>query len=384
MLEEIGCSSLDMLVDNVVPDAIRSSSGLNIGPACNADGSGFAFTGTSHSSVLEQGECCDEQDAFKRLHKIGDKNEMFRSLIGMGYYSCITPPVILRHVLKNPGWYTAYTPYQAEIAQGRLEMLLAFQTMVGDLTGLPLANASLLDEATAAAEAMTMCLRIVRNERNTFFVSEDCHPQTIAVVKTRAESFGMRLVVGSLDKIDAISDILCGVLLQYPTTQGYVNDYEELVAHVHDKGALVVVATDLMALTLLRAPGEFGADIAIGTTQRFGMPLGFGGPHAAFISTRDIYQRQLPGRLVGVSHDASGDVAYRLTLQTREQHIRRDRATSNICTAQVLPAICATFYAVYHGAEGMRRIAKRIHAWTTVLARGLTEEGYSPRGCFVF
>jgi glycine dehydrogenase len=300
-------------------------------------------------------------------------------MLGMGYYDCITPAVIQRNILENPGWYTQYTPYQAEISQGRLEALVNFQTMVADLTGLALANASLLDEATAAAEAMTMCLaasRAAGKERKTFFVSQDCHPQTIAVVQTRAEPLGITIEVGRTQAIDFSDAQLAGILLQYPTTDGYVGDYSALVAQAHAGGLLVVVATDLLALTLLRSPGEFGADIAVGSSQRFGVPLGFGGPHAAFLATKEEYRRQMPGRIVGVSKDATGKIAYRLALQTREQHIRREKATSNICTAQVLLAIMASMYAVYHGPEGLRRIAERVHGLTVTLASGLRQLGF--------
>jgi len=320
-----------------------------------------------------------EQAALQDLKTLAQDNRVYRSLIGMGYYDCVTPGVIQRNILENPGWYTQYTPYQAEIAQGRLEALVNFQTMVADLTGLPLANASLLDEATAAAEAMAMCHAAARGasqERNEFFVSQDCHPQTIAVVQTRAQPLGVTVQVARTTAIDFSNQKLCGLLLQYPATDGYVGDYSSLVARAHEAGILVVVATDLLALTLLRPPGEFGADIAIGSSQRFGVPLGFGGPHAAFLSTTDEHKRQIPGRIVGVSKDRTGRVAYRLALQTREQHIRREKATSNICTAQVLLAIMASMYAVYHGPEGLRRIAERVHGLALVLAAGLRQLGF--------
>lgn len=355
MLATLGLQSLDALVDGTVPADIRFRRPLDLGPH------------RGERAVLDE------------LREIAARNKVFRSLIGMGYYDCITPAVIQRNVLENPGWYTQYTPYQAEIAQGRLEALINFQTMVADLTGLPLANASLLDEATAAAEAMSMCLAIARAanpERREFFVADDCHPQTIAVMRTRAEPLGITLHVGRTDSIDFAGGRLAGILLQYPATDGYVGDYGGLVARAHEAGALVVVATDLLALALLRPPGEFGADIAVGSSQRFGVPLGFGGPHAAFLSAKDQYKRQIPGRIVGVSRDAAGRRAYRLALQTREQHIRREKATSNICTAQVLLAVMAGMYAVYHGPEGLRRIAERVHGLAAVLAEGLRRLGF--------
>ncbi len=320
-----------------------------------------------------------EQSVLRELHDLARENRIYRSYLGAGYYDCFTPAVIQRNILENPGWYTQYTPYQAEISQGRLEALVNFQTMVADLTGLPLANASLLDEATAAAEAMTMCLAVARGtgqDRKEFFVSQDCHPQTIAVLQTRAEPLDVTLHVGPTKAINFDHAQLSGILLQYPTTDGYVGDYRALVEQAHHAGIVVVVATDLLALTLLRPPGEFGADIAVGSSQRFGVPMGFGGPHAAFLSTKEDYKRQIPGRIVGVSKDRSGQVAYRLALQTREQHIRREKATSNICTAQVLLAIMAGLYAVYHGPEGLRRIAERVHGLAALLAAGLRQLGF--------
>jgi glycine dehydrogenase len=320
-----------------------------------------------------------EQSVLRELHDLARENRIYRSYLGAGYYDCFTPAVIQRNILENPGWYTQYTPYQAEISQGRLEALVNFQTMVADLTGLPLANASLLDEATAAAEAMTMCLAVARGtgqDRKEFFVSQDCHPQTIAVLRTRAEPLDVTLHVGPTKAINFDHAQLSGILLQYPTTDGYVGDYRALVEQAHRAGIVVVVATDLLALTLLRPPGEFGADIAVGSSQRFGVPMGFGGPHAAFLSTKEDYKRQIPGRIVGVSKDRSGQVAYRLALQTREQHIRREKATSNICTAQVLLAIMAGLYAVYHGPEGLRRIAERVHGLAALLAAGLRQLGF--------
>ena len=355
MLATLGLQSLDALIDGAVPAEIRLRRRLALGGPRG------------------------EHEVLAELRTLAGRNQVFRSFIGMGYYDCVTPPVIQRNVLENPGWYTQYTPYQAEIAQGRLEALLNFQTMVADLTGLPLANASLLDEATAAAEAMSMCRAITHREsgeeKSGFFVLQDCHPQTIAVLQTRAQPLGIDLHVGPSDAIDFARQQLFGVLVQDPATNGAIQDYRELVTQAHRAGALVVVATDLLALTFLRSPGECGADIAVGSSQRFGVPLGFGGPHAAFLSTRDEYKRQLPGRLVGVSKDVQGKQAYRLTLQTREQHIRRDKATSNICTAQVLLAVMASMYAVYHGAEGLRRVGERVHGLALVLAQGLRRLG---------
>jgi len=355
MLALLGLQSLQALSDAIVPGDIQLSRALDLPVHCG------------------------EQAALQELRRLADENRIYRSFLGMGYYDCITPGVIQRNILENPGWYTQYTPYQAEIAQGRLEALVNFQTMVADLTGLPLANASLLDEATAAAEAMAMCLSIARSagrERKEFFVSHDCHPQTIAVMRTRAEPLGITLRIGRTKTIDFSNHQLSGILLQYPTTDGYVGDYRALVDQAHHAGILVVVSTDLLALTLLRSPGEFGADIAVGSSQRFGVPMGFGGPHAAFLSSKEDYKRQMPGRIVGVSKDRTGSVAYRLALQTREQHIRREKATSNICTAQVLLAIMAGMYAVYHGPEGLRRIAERVHGLAVTLAAGLRQLGF--------
>jgi glycine dehydrogenase len=352
MVATLGLQSLDALIDASVPADIRMRRPLAL---------------HEHRS---------EYETLLELRSLAEENTLFRSFIGMGYYDCITPPIIQRNILENPGWYTQYTPYQAEIAQGRLEALLNFQTMVADLTALPVANASLLDEATAAAEAMTMCRRMSDDRKTSFFVSKDCHPQTIAVLETRAEPLGIRLQVEPPESLDFSSGEFCGLLLQYPTTEGYVRDYRRLVAEAHASGALVVVATDLLALTLFSAPGEWGADIAIGSSQRFGVPLGFGGPHAAFLSCQEACKRQIPGRIVGVSRDTAGKVAYRLALQAREQHIRREKATSNICTAQVLPAVVASMYAVYHGAEGLRRIAERVHTLAMMLAAGLRRLEY--------
>jgi glycine dehydrogenase len=351
MLATLGYDSLDALIDATVPATIRLAKPLELGPPRG------------------------ERELLAELRRVAQKNELYRSFIGQGYYDCIVPPVIQRNILENPGWYTQYTPYQAEISQGRLEALLNFQTMVTDLTGLPLANASLLDEATAAAEAMTMCHRVAKSDKSGFFVAADCHPQTIAVVQTRARPLGLTVQVGHPKEIDFDKLGLFGVLLQYPNTSGQIHDYGAVIERAHLAGALVVMASDLLALTLLKPPGEFGADIAVGSAQRFGVPLGYGGPHAAFMATRDEFARQMPGRLIGVSKDAHGQPAYRLAVQTREQHIRREKATSNICTAQVLLAIMAAMYAVWHGPQGLRRIAQRVHGLTHVLAAGLRRLG---------
>jgi glycine dehydrogenase len=354
MLESLGLSSLDELVDKTVPAQIRLKKDLD----------------------LPEGQ--SEFEVLARLKEIAANNQVFRSYIGMGYYDCITPAVIQRNILENPGWYTQYTPYQAEIAQGRLEALLNFQTMVIDLTGLEVANASLLDEATAAAEAMTMSHGL-KDDRTIFFVAEDCHPQTVDVVNTRAKALGIEVVVGNPEMFQFDARVF-GALLQYPNTWGEIHDYASFVERAHAAGALVTVATDLLSLTLLRPPGEFGADIAVGSAQRFGVPLGYGGPHAAFFATRDAFKRQIPGRIVGVSKDARGRPALRLALQTREQHIRREKATSNICTAQALLANMASMYACYHGPEGLRKIAQRVHLMATVLAKGLRLLGYEVGG----
>lgn len=354
MLRTVGVGSLDELIDQTVPANIRMTRALNL-PAPRS-----------------------ESQALADLRAIAHKNRLYRSFIGQGYYDTITPPVILRNVLENPGWYTQYTPYQAEIAQGRLEALLNFQTLVTDLTGLDIANASMLDEATAAAEAMTLARRAQKSgsTANVFFVAETVHPQTIEVVKTRASALGYEVVIGDPVAWDYAAETF-GVLLQYPDTNGSVHDYSEVIAAAHAHGALVILATDLLALILLKSPGDLGADVAIGNTQRLGVPMGYGGPHAAFMATRDVYKRNLPGRLVGISQDATGKPAMRLALQTREQHIRRDKATSNICTAQVLLAILASMYAVYHGPDGLRRIAERTHLYAEMLASALREAGYT-------
>ncbi len=350
MLALLGYSSLEALIADAVPTQIRLTRPLQL-PA----GRG-------------------EYEVLGALRSLAAQNQVFRSYIGMGYYDCVTPAVIQRNLIENPGWYTQYTPYQAEIAQGRLEALLTFQTMVIDLTALEVANASLLDEATAAAEAMAMC-HALKEGRKVFFVSSGCHPQTIDVVKTRAKASGIDVVVGDHTSFQ-FSQGLFGALVQYPDTFGAIHDYTAFVEQAHAAGALVAVATDLLSLTLLRPPGEFGADIALGSAQRFGVPLGYGGPHAAFFATRDAYKRHMPGRIVGVSKDSRGQPALRLSLQTREQHIRREKATSNICTAQALLANVAAMYACYHGPAGLKHIASRIHRFAQVLAKGLEQLGY--------
>jgi len=349
MLATIGATSLNQLIDQTVPAAIRLPADLPL-PAPRR-----------------------EHEALADLKAIAGKNVINKSCIGMGYYDTLTPKVILRNVMENPGWYTAYTPYQAEIAQGRLEALMNFQQMVVDLTGLEIANASLLDEATAAAEAMTMARRVSKSKSNRFLVDAACFPQTIDVVKTRAGYFGFELVVAAVDMVK--DEEFFGALLQYPNANGEVRDLTETVANLKAKGATVAVASDLMALLLLKSPGAMGADIALGSSQRFGIPMGFGGPHAAFFATREAYVRSMPGRIIGVSKDARGKTAYRMTLQTREQHIRREKANSNICTSQVLLANMAGMFAVYHGAEGLRTIAGRIHRLTAILAEGLKRAG---------
>jgi len=350
MLGLLGLSSADELTGKVVPESIRSRAPLALGPA------------RSEAQVLAD------------LKRIAARNQVLKSCIGQGYYGCHTPTVILRNLMENPAWYTAYTPYQPEISQGRLEVLLNFQTMVADLTGMDIANASLLDEATAAAEAMTFCRRLSKNKANRFFVSSDCHPQTIDVVRTRAEPLGIDVVVGDERSELAATDCF-GVLVQYPGTGGEVRDLAGIADAVHAKGALLAVAADLLALTLLKPPGEAGADVVVGSAQRFGVPLGFGGPHAAYFAARDAHKREIPGRLVGVSVDSKGRKAYRLALQTREQHIRREKASSNICTAQALLAMMAAMYATYHGPRGLATIALRTHRLAATLAAGLRELG---------
>jgi glycine dehydrogenase len=352
MLKELGYPSLDALIDAVVPGDIRLKKPLALPAALS------------------------ERQALEKLAGYAAKNQVFRSFVGMGYSDCVTPPVILRNILENPGWYTAYTPYQAEIAQGRLEALVNYQQMIMDLTGLDVANASMLDEGTAAAEAMMMSHAAKPDANPVYFVSEGCHPQTIEVVRTRAAALGVETVVAAPAGFD-FSKKPCGILLQYPDTDGGVSDWSEVVAKAKSADSVVTMAADLLALVLLTSPGELGADIAVGNTQRFGVPMGFGGPHAAFFATKDSYKRLMPGRIVGVSKDAAGKPAYRLALQTREQHIRREKATSNICTAQVLLAVVASMYAVYHGPDGLKRIAARVHGLALALNEGLRALGFT-------
>ncbi len=355
MLRVVGHDSLDAMTDAIVPASIKSAQPLALPAPIN------------------------EEEALAKIRAVAARNQVFRSFIGQGYYGTHTPKVILRNILENPAWYTAYTPYQAEISQGRMEALINFQTMVADLTGMEIANASLLDEATAAAEAMTLAKRSAKSKSNTFLVAGDTHPQTLEVLATRAEPLGITVdVVRSTDAFHqklAAGDYF-GVLVQYPASSGWVEEWSKDADTIHAHNALFVVATDLLALTLLKPPGEMGADIVIGNSQRFGVPFGFGGPHAAFMACRDAYKRSMPGRLIGVSVDAEGKAAYRLTLQTREQHIRREKATSNICTAQVLLAVMASMYAVYHGPDGLKRIAGRVARLTAILAEGLRTLGY--------
>ncbi|RLU07197.1 glycine dehydrogenase (aminomethyl-transferring) [Pseudomonas prosekii] len=349
MLDSLGLGSRSELIEQTVPPGIRLNRELDLPPAL------------------------DEQAALAKLRGYAEQNQVWTSLIGMGYHGTLTPTVILRNVLENPGWYTAYTPYQPEIAQGRLEALLNFQQLTIDLTGLELANASLLDEATAAAEAMALAKRVAKSKSNLFFVDENCHPQTISVVQTRAEGFGFELIIDAVDNLQQHQ--VFGALLQYPDTHGEIRDLRPLIDHLHSQQALACVATDLLSLLLLTPPGELGADVVFGSSQRFGVPMGYGGPHAAFFASRDEYKRAIPGRIIGVSKDARGNVALRMALQTREQHIRREKANSNICTAQVLLANIASFYAVYHGPEGLKRIAQRVHRLTCILAAGLERNG---------
>jgi glycine dehydrogenase len=351
MLSALGCTNLQQLTAQVVPEAIAMAEDLAI-----VDG-------------------CTEAQALAELREIASHNRVFKSFIGQGYYGTITPNVIQRNILENPAWYTAYTPYQPEISQGRLEALINFQTMISDLTGMEMSNSSMLDEGTAAAEAMALCQRMSKSKSSRFVVDSDCLPQTIEVIKTRAEPMGIEVEVADPA---SFSGEAFGILLQYPGASGEVRDYREIIGKVQEQKGLAVMAADILSLVLLESPGSLGADVAIGTTQRFGVPLGFGGPHAGYMATREAYKRNLPGRLVGLSQDANGDPAYRLALQTREQHIRREKATSNICTAQVLLAVIAGMYAVYHGPEGLQRIAQRVHLLTSVLAEGLRLNKMAP------
>ena len=353
MAQTLGYDNLDALIDDTVPAAIRRTEAMDL-PGAQT-----------------------EQSVIAHLRSLAEQNVVNKSFIGTGYYDTYTPPVIQRNVLENPGWYTAYTPYQPEISQGRLEALLSYQQMVMDLTGMDLANASMLDEGTAAAEAMTLLQRVnKKNRSNLFLVAEDCHPQTIAVVKTRAEVLDIEVLVGKPEDLLANNEAF-GMLLQYPGTHGHLQDVSGLIAQAHEAKTLVTVAADIMALLLVKSPGELGADVVVGNTQRFGVPMGFGGPHAAYFATREAYKRSTPGRIIGVSIDRRGNQALRMAMQTREQHIRREKATSNICTAQALLAIMATFYTMYHGPEGLRRIAGRIHRLTAIFAEGMKGLGFS-------
>ncbi|CAH9126607.1 unnamed protein product [Cuscuta epithymum] len=353
MAEFCGFPSLDALIDSTVPQAIRIES--------------MEFSKFDHGLT--------EAQMIEHMRGLASKNKVFKSFIGMGYYNTFVPPVILRNIMENPGWYTQYTPYQAEISQGRLESLLNFQTIITDLTGLPMANASLLDEGTAAAEAMAMCNNIQKGKKKTFVISSNCHPQTIDVCKTRADGFEIKVVTADVKDIDYQLGDVCGVLVQYPGTEGELLDYGEFIKKAHAHGVKVVMATDLLALTVLKPPGEFGADIVVGSAQRFGVPMGYGGPHAAFLATSQEYKRIMPGRIIGVSVDSSGKPALRMAMQTREQHIRRDKATSNICTSQALLANMAAMYAVYHGPGGLKTIAQRVHGLAAAFASGLKKLG---------
>ena len=350
MLKTVGAQSLAALIDDTMPAQIRQKEPLDFGKPMS------------------------EREVLEYMRVVAGKNKVLTSLIGQGYHGTVTPPAIQRNIFENPAWYTAYTPYQPEISQGRLEALLNFQTMVSDLTGLEVANASLLDEATACAEAMTMAMRLSKSKAKAFFVDRDCHPQNIAVIQTRAAPLDIEVIIGDPDKMDASA--VFGALFQYPGTYGHVRDFTDHMAALHEAGALGVVSADPMALTLLKEPGAMGADIAVGSTQRFGVPEGYGGPHAAYMACKDAYKRAMPGRIVGVSIDAHGNRAYRLSLQTREQHIRREKATSNVCTAQALLAVMASMYAVFHGPEGLKAIAQRIHRKAVRLANGLEEAGF--------
>jgi glycine dehydrogenase len=351
MLEVVGAESLDALIEETVPGSIRQDRALDWAPM-------------------------SEAELLAHMRGSRRRNRPMVQMIGQGYYGTHTPPAIQRNVLENPAWYTAYTPYQPEIAQGRLEALLNFQTMVADLTGLPVANASLLDEATACAEAMVMAERVAKSKARGFFVDENCHPQNIAVMRTRAEPLGIEIVVGPPEALDPAA--VFGAVFQYPGTYGHLRDFTDAIAALHAEKAVAIVATDLLALTLIREPGAMDADIAVGSAQRFGVPLGYGGPHAAFIACRDAMKRAMPGRIVGVSVDSHGHKAYRLSLQTREQHIRREKATSNVCTAQALLAVMASFYAVFHGPVGLRAIAERVHSKAARLGAALQASGFEP------
>ena len=348
MLKAVGCDSLDALIDETVPPSIRQDMPLTWAPL-------------------------SEGGLLAKMRQVADKNTVMISLIGQGYSGTITPPAIQRNILENPAWYTAYTPYQPEIAQGRLEALLNYQTMVADLTGLPIANASLLDESTACAEAMVMAQRVAKSRAKGFFIDANCHPQNIAVMQTRAAPLGIAVIVGQPADLDPAK--VFGAIFQYPGTHGHLSDHTDSIAALHAAKAIAIVATDLLALCMIKEPGAMGADIAVGSAQRFGVPMGYGGPHAAFLSCKDEHKRQMPGRLVGVSVDSRGNKAYRLALQTREQHIRREKATSNVCTAQALLAVMASMYAVFHGPQGLRAIAERVHFMTERLARALKAAG---------
>ncbi len=352
MLAVIGAKDLDTLIKETIPAAIRQKKPLE----------------------LEQKSPLSENDLLSYMRSIANKNDVFASMIGQGYYGTITPPVIQRNILENPAWYTAYTPYQPEISQGRLEALINFQTMVCDLTGLDIANASLLDEATAAAEAMVMAKKASKSKSNTFFVDENCHSQNIAVIKTRAEPLGLKVKVGAVDDLNP--EEVFGAIFQYPGTYGTLRDFSQEITALQENKAIGIMIADPMALLFLKEPAAMGADIAVGSTQRFGVPMGFGGPHAAYIACCDTHKRLLPGRLVGVSVDSHGNQAYRLSLQTREQHIRGEKATSNVCTAQALLAIIAGFYAVFHGAEGLKAIAQEIHRKAVYIASALQKAGF--------
>ena len=351
MLKMVGAPNLNALIDETLPESIRQKEPLDFGKPMS------------------------ERELLYHMRVTASKNKVMNSLIGQGYYGTVTPPVIQRNILENPAWYTAYTPYQPEISQGRLEALLNFQTMISDLTGLEIANASLLDEATACAEAMTMAQRVAKSKATAFFVDENCHPQNIAVMRTRAKPLGIQVIVGDPDYLDPTA--VFGAIFQYPGTHGHIRDFTNEMSALHAQKAVGIVSADPLALTLLKDPGAMGADIAVGSTQRFGVPEGYGGPHAAYMATKDAYKRSTPGRIVGISIDSHGNKAYRLSLQTREQHIRREKATSNVCTAQALLAVMASFYAVFHGPEGLKAIAQRIHRKTVRLAKGLEEAGFT-------